>query len=403
MAQRPPQRSRDPRIVLAPGRDKSLRRRHPWVFSGAIARVDGDPAAGAIVPVINSDGAFLGWGAYSPASQIAVRIWSFEQSQRVDADLLRARLRQALALRAALLPAAQSLRLVNGESDGMPGLVVDRYGDTAVVQASSAGAAALREPIAELLVELTGVRNVFERSDAEVMSLEGLPAQVGSLRGAIPQQVAVEEGGLRFAVDIGGGHKTGFYLDQRDNRALLRTLARDAEVLDCFCYAGGFALNALAGGARQVLAVDASADALAHARRNAAANAIDAARIDWLEADVFQQLRKLRDQARSFDVIVLDPPKFAPTAALAERAARGYKDINLLAFKLLKPGGTLLTFSCSGGISRELFQKIVAGAASDAQIDAQIVRWLAAGPDHPVALAFPEGDYLKGLMCRVPA
>ena len=399
----PRRASGDPRIVLAPGRDKSLRRRHPWVFSGAIARVDGDPAAGAIVPVVSSDGAFVGWGAYSPASQIAARIWSFEQSRQVDGDLLRERLCQAIALRAALLPGVQALRLVNGESDGMPGLVVDRYGDTAVMQASSAGAAALREPIADLLVELTGVRNVFERSDAEVMSLEGLASSVGPLRGAAPGPLTVEENGLRFAVDIAAGHKTGFYLDQRDNRALLRDLAGDAQVLDCFSYSGGFALNALAGGARHVLAVDASAEALAHAQRNAIENGIDAARVEWLEADVFQLLRKLRDQARSFDVIVLDPPKFAPTAALAERASRGYKDINLLALKLLKPGGTLLTFSCSGGISRELFQKIVAGAASDAQMDAQIVRWLAAGPDHPVALAFPEGDYLKGLMCRVPA
>jgi len=295
------------------------------------------------------------------------------------------------------------LRLVHGESDGLPGLIVDRYADTLVLQASSAGAARWREAAADLLLELTGCARVYERSDAEVMRLEGIPARSGPLRGdAPPAQMQVRENGLSLGVDIAGGHKTGFYLDQRDNRALVRTLAAGRKVLDCFCYSGGFTVNALAGGAEHVTSVDASAEALALARDNVGRNALDAQRAQWVEGDAFQYLRKLRDQGRSFGLIVLDPPKFAPTAAHAERAARGYKDINLLAFKLLAPGGLLATFSCSGGVSRDLFQKIVAGAASDARVDAQILRWMSATPDHPVALAFPEGEYLKGMLCRVP-
>jgi len=389
-------------VFLKPGREKSLLRRHPWVFSGAIYRIDGTPAGGDSVRVRAHGGAFLGWGIYSPQSQIAIRLWSWEQTQPIDAALLRTRLTQALALRR-MCGNQEALRLVHGESDGLPGLIVDRYADTLVLQASSAGAARWREAAADLLLELTGCARVYERSDAEVMSLEGIPARSGPLRGdAPPAQMQVRENGLSLGVDIAGGHKTGFYLDQRDNRALVRTLAAGRKVLDCFCYSGGFTVNALAGGAEHVTSVDASAEALALARDNVGRNALDAQRAQWVESDAFQYLRKLRDQGRSFGLIVLDPPKFAPTAAHAERAARGYKDINLLAFKLLAPGGLLATFSCSGGVSRDLFQKIVAGAASDARVDAQILRWMSATPDHPVALAFPEGEYLKGMLCRVP-
>jgi 23S rRNA (cytosine1962-C5)-methyltransferase len=392
-----------PQLLLKPGREKSLLRRHPWIFSGAIERMEGKPQAGDALKVRNSRGEFLAWAAYSPHSQIRARVWSWDEAQPLDEGLLRARVERALATRRALYPDSAAVRLVNAESDGLPGVVVDRYSDTLVLQASSAGAARWRETIADLLVALVPGCGVFERSDADVMALEGLEPQVGALRGAAPADPAlIEEHALRIGISIAGGHKTGFYLDQRENRLLLRQLARDAEVLDCFCYTGGFALNALAGGAAHVTAVDASAEALQAAQRNLALNALPTERATWVEADVFQLLRRLRDQRRRFDVIVLDPPKFAPTAAFAERAARGYKDINLLAFKLLRPGGHLLTFSCSGGVSRELFQKIVAGAASDAGVDAQILRWLSAAPDHPVALPFPEGEYLKGLLCRVP-
>lgn len=292
------------------------------------------------------------------------------------------------------------MRLVHGESDGLPGVVADRYGDTVVLQLTSAGAEHWRDAIADALLAVDGVARVWERSDADVRKLEGLSVAAGPLRGPRePTQVSISEDGLMFQVSLEHGHKTGFYLDQRDNRQQLRALAAGREVLDAFCYTGGFALNAVRGGARSVTAVDSSADALALARANADRNGL--AQPEWIEGDVFQLLRRFRDGARQYDLVVLDPPKFAPTAAHAEKAARAYKDINLLAFKLLRPGGLLMTFSCSGGVTADLFQKIVAGAALDAGADAQIVARLGAASDHPVALNFPEGDYLKGLICRV--
>ena len=390
------------KLILKPGREKSLLRRHPWVFSGAVAQVQGQPESGATLAIRAADGRFMGWGAYSPKSQIVARVWSWREEAPLGVGLLRERLSQALAMRARLVAEGQPARLVHAESDGLPGVIVDRYGDTIVLQLSSAGAEAWRDTLAGLLLELTGAQRVYERSDAEVLALEGMQPRAGPLRGEAPSDpLEIEEAGVKFLLSIATGHKTGFYLDQRENRALIRSLAGGATVLDCFCYTGGFALSALAGGARHVTAVEASGEALALARSNAQLNTFAADRCEWVEADVFQMLRRLRDQGRRFDLIVLDPPKFAPTAALAERAARGYKDINLLAFKLLAPGGLLATFSCSGGISRDLFQKIVAGAALDAGVDAQILRHLGAGLDHPVALSFPEGEYLKGLLCRI--
>jgi 23S rRNA (cytosine1962-C5)-methyltransferase len=296
--------------------------------------------------------------------------------------------------------AADAMRLIHGESDGLPGIVADRYGDTVVLQLSSAGAERWRDTIADALLAASGATRLWERSDAEVRQLEGLPPVTAALRGARePTQIVIEEETLRFAIDLEHGHKTGFYLDQRDNRQQLRALSGARDILDCFCYSGGFALNALAGGAKSVVAVDSSAEALELARGNAEQNQLP--QPEWIEGDVFQSLRRFRDQARSYDLIVLDPPKFAPTAAHAEKAARAYKDINLLAFKLLRPGGLLMTFSCSGGVSPDLFQKIIAGAALDAGVDAQVVAHLGAAADHPVALNFPEGEYLKGLICRV--
>ncbi|MHB8667566.1 MAG: class I SAM-dependent rRNA methyltransferase [Burkholderiales bacterium] len=390
-------------LILKPAREKSLVRRHPWIFSGALARVQGDPEAGDTVAVRAAGGEFLAWAAYSPASQIRARVWSWHEALRIDADFLRARLRQALATRERLLSATDSdaMRIVHGESDGLPGIIVDRYGGVVVLQLLSAGAERWRGEIADGMRELTGCACVYERSDADVRALEGLPVRSGLLHGALPAAgVQLREHGLAYGVDVAAGHKTGFYLDQRDNRKRVGELARGRDVLNCFCYTGGFTLNALAGGAASVLSVDSSADALAQARANLGRNGLDAARAEWQEADVFRQLRLLRDQGRSFDLIVLDPPKFAPTAAFAEKAARGYKDINLLALKLLRAGGLLATFSCSGGISAELFQKILAGAALDAAVDASIVGHFAAAADHPVLLSFPEGDYLKGLLLR---
>ncbi|HYL17833.1 MAG TPA: class I SAM-dependent methyltransferase [Burkholderiales bacterium] len=391
------------KLILKPGREKSLLRKHPWVFSGAVERVEGNPDSGETVLVRSSHGAFLGWAAFSPKSQIVARVWDFAEPTQIDREFFRARFQRAIGMRSALLDVSGTggVRLVHGESDGLPGIVVDRYAESLVLQLGSAGAYRWRDTLVELLGELTGVHAIFERSDADVLALEGLEPSIGQRRGSpASAPIVFEENGLRFRVDLQHGHKTGFYLDQRDNRALVRSLAAGREVLDCFCYTGAFTASALAGGASAVTAIDSSAESLATAAAHMELNGLAGAQI--VEADVFQTLRRLRDQGRSFDLIILDPPKFAPTAALAERAARGYKDINLYAFKLLRPGGLLLTFSCSGGVSRDLFQKIVAGAALDAGVDGQILRWLNAAPDHPVALAFPEGEYLKGLLCRAP-
>ena len=390
-------------ILLKPGREKSIQRRHPWIFSGAVARLDGDPASGATVDLLSADGQFLARAAYSPVSQIRARLWTLDPSEPVDADFFRRRIKAAIASRETWHVArdTDALRLIHAESDGLPGLIVDRYAGSLVVQFLSAGAEFWRDTLADLLLEETGLQTIYERSDADVRELEGLAQRTGPLRGAVPAfPLVINEHALKFNVNPATGHKTGFYLDQRANRLLVRGQSEGRDVLDCFCYTGGFSVNALAGGARSVLSVDASADALVLCRENVALNALPESNHSVLEGDVFQLLRKFRDEARSFDMIILDPPKFAPTAAQAEKAARGYKDINLLAFKLLRPGGTLVTFSCSGGVDAALFQKIIASAALDAGVDAQIIEHLEQAPDHPVALHFPEGSYLKGLICR---
>lgn len=390
-----------PAVLLKSGREKSLLRRHPWIFSGGVQQVAGNPVSGATVDLLASDWKFLARASYSPNSQIRARIWTF-QDEPVEAEFFRRRIRSALNARQRLHVAsrANAYRLIYAESDGLPGLIVDRYGEILVLQSLTAGSEFWKETLADLLLEETGLSTIYERSDADVRELEGLETNVGILRGALPNpQIVIQENGLDFNVNLQSGHKTGSYLDQRENRRRVRELANDKEVLDCFCYTGGFTVNALAGGAKSVLSIDSSAEALALCRENVALNHQDPTRHILLEGDVFQLLRKFRDENRSFDMIILDPPKFAPTAAQAERAARGYKDINLLAFKLLRAGGTLVTFSCSGGIDAGLFQKIVAGSALDAGVEAQILEHLFQGGDHPVSLHFPEGAYLKGLVC----
>jgi 23S rRNA (cytosine1962-C5)-methyltransferase len=386
---------------LKPGREKSLKRRHPWVFAGAIARIEGNPATGETVELRSAEGEFLAVAAYSPESQIRARVWAWN-ARDIDAAFFRKRITQAAQARASLLASGvtNSARLIHGESDGLPGIIADQYGDTVVVQLLAAGAERWRDAIADALKALPGIACVWERSDADVRTLEGLSAKSGLLRGTAPAApILIHEHGLKFKVEIEAGHKTGYYLDQRDNHLFLKEISKGRDVLDCFCYSGGFALNALAGGAKSVIAIDSSGPALAIARENASLNKLPDA--EWIEGDVFQLLRKFRDAAKRFDIIVLDPPKLAPTAAHAEKASRAYKDANLLAFKLLNPGGVLMTYSCSGGVSAELFQKIVAGAALDAGVDARVQAWQHAAPDHPVTLNFPEGEYLKGLVCTI--
>lgn len=388
-------------VILKPGREKSLLRRHPWIFSGAVQGVEGDLVSGGTVDLLSSGGQFLARASYSPSSQIRARAWTFED-ESVDREFFRKRIRFAIDSRASFLNThnTDSFRLIYAESDSLPGFIVDRYKDTLVMQCLTAGSEFWKETFADLLLEETGLSTIYERSDADVRELEGLEPKTGILRGNLSSFLfPITEHNLRFHINLQSGHKTGSYLDQRENRLRVRELAKDKEVLDCFCYTGGFTVNALAGGARSVLSIDSSAEALALCQENVRLNELPAEKHTPLEGDVFQLLRKFRDENRSFDMIILDPPKFAPTAAQAERAARGYKDINLLAFKLLRPGGILVTFSCSGGIDAGLFQKIVAGAALDAGVAAQILEHLFQGADHPVSLHFPEGAYLKGLIC----
>jgi len=413
-------------VVLKKGRAAPVIRRHPWVFSGAIHRVEGDPADGDVVDVRDAGGNWLARGTLNTRSQIRVRILTWHQDDVIDAGFWRRRLEQAIHGRRALglgadsagTPATTAYRLVHAESDYLPGLMVDRYADWVLVQFLTLGVDRRRELIVDNLVDLLeveGIRGIYERSDVAVRQKEGLEQRTGPLWGEEPPDlVEIRENGLRFLVDLRSGHKTGFYLDQRENRSRLSTQVADAEVLDAFSFTGGFAVYAAEGGASTVTLVDSSALALELARRNVALNTGEPAarlrdptlvgaerRFEYLEADVFEALRRFRSEGRSFDVIVLDPPKFAHTRRQVERASRAYKDINLLALQLVRPGGLIFTFSCSGRVSADLFQKIVFGAVEDSERKAQIIGRMSQGPDHPIALTFPEGAYLKGLVCRV--
>ncbi|MBN2304114.1 MAG: class I SAM-dependent methyltransferase [Anaerolineae bacterium] len=400
-------------VVIRAGREKAIRRRHPWVFSGAIARVEGSPADGDIVTVRGESGEFLARGYWNSRSLIRVRLLAWDEDEVCDTAFWERRLKRAIDARHVenriyRHGTANACRLVNAESDGIPGLVVDRYGDWLVIQALTLGIDVRKMMLADVLAELLNPAGVYERSDVDIRQKEGLPSHTGLLRGQEPPDlIEIDENGRRFLVDVRTGHKTGFYLDQRANRATIGDWFRWDEksdqrvVLNAFAYTGGFAVYALGGLVQRVINVDSSADALAMARRNIALNGYDTSDEDFVEGDVFQVLRAYRDAGQSFDMVILDPPKFAQSARQVERASRGYKDINLLAFRLLKPGGVLATFSCSGAISEDLFQKIVFGALIDSGRDAQIIQRLGQSSDHPVALTFPEGAYLKGLLCRV--
>lgn len=400
-------------VIVRAGKEKAVERRHPWIFSGAVARVEGSPADGDLVAVRRESGEFLARGYWNSRSAIRVRLLTWDESETVDNPFWRSRLERAIGVRHVenrinRHGTPNAYRLVNAENDSLPGLIVDRYGDWLVVQALTLGIAARKDMLAGLLGDMLNPAGIYERSDADVREKEGLPPETGLLRGKEPPElIEIDENGRRFLVDVRLGHKTGFYLDQRENRAVVGEWFRwDEEaqarvVLNAFAYTGGFAVYALASLVQRVINVDSSADALALARRNIALNGFAVGEDDFVAGDVFQVLRSYRDEGWQFDMIILDPPKFAQSERQVERASRGYKDINWLAFRLLKPGGVLVTFSCSGAISADLFQKIVFGALTDAGREAQIVRYLAQASDHPVALTFPEGAYLKGLICRV--
>ena len=394
----------EPRVILKRGRDRSVRLRHPWVFSGAVHRIDGEPADGEPVTVVTHEGAALARGILNRRSQIVVRLLTWDPDEAVDDALVRRLIERAVARRAALMDAAHTdaWRLIHAEADGLPGLVVDRYGDWLVVQALALAAERVRPMVVEHLGSLLAPRGVVDRSDDPVRDKEGLPPCTGLLSGLEPPgELSIREHGVAFAVDLRSGHKTGHYLDQRDSHRLVAHRCRDADVLDVFAYTGGFSVHAAAGGAASLTLVEASAEALQQARDNLARNGLDQVPCEGLQGDAFGILRRLRDQARSFDVVVVDPPKFAPSRATLSRALRGYKDVNLQALKLLRPGGWLATFSCSGAVDRATFQTTVFQAAVDAGRQVRVVADLGQPPDHPVLLSFPESRYLKGLLCRV--
>lgn len=393
-----------PSIKLKKGRDKSFNRKHPWIFSGAVDSVKDVNTNGETVDIISGDGKFLGYGSYSSHSQISVRVLSFNPDEKIDRAFFKQRIENAIQFRKQIInyELTNSYRLINAESDSLPGLVVDKYADFIVCQFLSAGAEFWKKEIVEILVDLINPSGIFERSDVEVREKEGLQQSKGILYGKAPEElIEIIENENRFLVDVNYGHKTGFYLDQRDNRKLLENFVLGKEVLNCFSYTGGFSIYAIKAGANKVVNVDSSAESLSLADKNFTLNGIDSSKYENTQDDVFKYLRKLRDTSKQFDVIILDPPKFAESVSQIEKASRGYKDINLLALKLLKKNGVLFTFSCSGHIVPELFNKIIADAAADAGREVHLLKYLTQSPDHTMLTSFPEGLYLKGLVCKV--
>ena len=389
------------KVVLKTGREKTVLRRHPWLFPGALQDVKKGIESGATVNIVTSGGEILAKGAYSPDSQIRVRIWTFDPAEEINAAFFRQRISSAINLRKTFISAEDNAcRLINAESDGLPGVIVDRYADFLVCQFLSAGADRFRQDIVRQLQEIISPAGIYERSDVEIRKKEGLKLQAGIIIGNEPPElIQVTQGGIDFLVDVRQGHKTGMYLDQHDNRYIVQHLAQDREILNCFAYTGSFALAAVRGGAAKVTNIESSADAISMIVKQAGLNNLDAGKLENVQGDVFAVLRQYREAGRKFDLVILDPPKFVSSADQLKRGCRGYKDINLLAMKLLRENGLLVTFSCSGHLSPELFQKIVADAAVDAVREVRIIASLGQPADHPVALNFPEGRYLKGLIC----
>jgi 23S rRNA (cytosine1962-C5)-methyltransferase len=391
-------------LTLNPGKERPVRQRHPWVFSGAVKSVQGYIGHGDVIDVHDTSGEWVARGTWSSGSQIRARLFTWQIDEALDEALIRRRLERAIATRTWLGYTASdsACRLVYAESDGLPGLIVDRYADYLSVQLLTQGMAARADMLTGLLAELTQPRGIFERSDPEMREKEGLPPGIGQLWGEPPPDrlEARQPGDLLFLTDLRAGQKTGAYLDQANNRLRVASYCAGMDVLDCFCYTGGFSVAAARTGARHITAIDSSAPALELLAANLELNRITTP-VEPVEGDVFKLLRQYRHEGRQFDLVILDPPKFAHAQNQIERATRGYKDINLIAMQLLRPGGVLATFSCSGLVSADLFQKVIFGAALDAQRDVQIVERLTQAPDHPTLLTFPEGEYLKGLICRV--
>ena len=392
------------RLFLAKGREKSLLRRHPWVFSGAVTRVEGNAASGETIDVCDFQGKWLARAAFSPQSQIRARVWTFDQQEAVDRDFFINRLQTAQQWRTWLAERDDltGYRLIAGESDGMPGITIDRFQNFIVLQLLSAGAEYQRANLLAALQHCYPECSIYDRSDVAVRKKEGLPLAQGLVLGDEPPALLpIREHGMQILVDIKEGHKTGFYLDQRDSRLAARRFSANAKVLNCFSYTGAFAVSALMGGCEHVISVDTSQAALDVARQNVELNQLDLCKAEFVRDDVFQLLRKYRDEGRKFDLIIMDPPKFVENKSQLAGACRGYKDINMLAMNLLNSGGILLSFSCSGLMPIELFQKILADAAIDAGRDVQFIEQYRQAADHPVIASYPEGLYLKGFACRV--
>lgn len=391
-------------IILVKGREKSLLRQHPWIFSGAIARVEGSPESGKTVDVLDHKGQWLARAAWSPSSQISARVWTFNQQQNIDCDFFINQLRQAETLRQYLQQRddLDSYRLIAGESDRLPGITIDRFANYLVIQLLSAGAEYQRPQLITALQHCFPECSIYERSDVAVRKKEGLPMVQGLISGKLPPELLpIREHGMQLLVDIQKGHKTGYYLDQRDSRLALRRYADKKRVLNCFSYTGGFAVSALIGQCTEVISVDTSQEALDIARANIELNQLPLEKAQFLREDVFHLLRRLRDDNQTFDLIVMDPPKFVENKNQLIRACRGYKDINMLAMQLLNPGGILMSFSCSGLVTTDLFQKVLADAALDAGKNVQFIEQFRQAADHPVLSSYPEGLYLKGFACRV--
>lgn len=392
------------RLILAKGREKSLLRRHPWVFSGAVSRLEGNAISGETIDIYDAQGRWLARAAYSPSSQIRARVWSWQQDETIDTTFFRHRLEQAGSWRQWLAKQddLDSYRLIAGESDGLPGITIDKFGQFLVLQLLSAGAEYQRPALISALLECYPDHSIYERSDVAVRKKEGLPLVQGVVHGETPPNLLpITEHGMKLLVDIQTGHKTGYYLDQRDSRLGLRRYVKNKTVLNCFSYTGGFAVSALLGKCQHVVSVDTSQEALDVAKQNIELNQLDLSRAEFVRDDVFKLLRRYRDNSQHFDVIVMDPPKFVENKSQLTGACRGYKDINMLAMQLLNPGGVLLTFSCSGLMTTDLFQKIIADAALDAGRDVQLIEQFRQAADHPVLSTYPEGMYLKGFACLV--
>lgn len=394
------------KLILKKGRQKPVLNRHPWIFSGAISRVEGGPDPGDLVAVCDNQGHHLAVGYFNPASQIRVRLLSWDPEPNVDSSFWHSRLQKALNGRSLLFSnrKTDAYRLINAEADGLPGFVVDRYRDFLVIQCLTLGIDRRKEMLTELLAKSIQPSGIYERSDSAIRHKEGLSSIKGLLWGeSPPDELIVSENGLQFIVDVDQGHKTGFYLDQRRNRALIRqpSYVAGKSLLNVFAYTGGFSVYAASAEAGPIINVDSSIPALELAEKNMAINGFERSADQYIAGDAFEVLRHFRDQGQKHNVVILDPPKFAHGKGDITRASHGYKDLNLLALQLIQSGGLLMTFSCSGLISEDLFQKILFGATVDAGREVQIIQRLGQSDDHPVLLTFPESSYLKGFLCRV--